>query len=382
MSEELTVSGAGKYNLQSLRRRDELTEAQIGFNVVHDIERRHGTYRPIRNLPILYKKGNITDSEGYVWSQGKILGKYDRRIYTGGAWKYQDDAKKLGINDIATGEFYGYINRDSGSAEKVDFNDSDWGNSEDVTGLLGPMNGMDADIQDPYDSNDAGFRAINPVTGDLINSTYISTNPDASLRALGDPVNSTFELCGVAFEDAMRETRSNNYQYKRMTEAFAVAKRGYLTLPFVIADGGTLTITLDASTPASSAAILASEQRGVSADQTILWVESADLLQTGNVVKVDGWGNPILASNTSTQFVMEFGTLVDFTHAIRVPYAKWVNTYPEMEIAGTGTAGLAHDIFYAARKMAANTSKTVEDLAEDIEGSDLFGYATIYFDIP
>lgn len=376
--EEISVDGAGKYRSRVLRTRTDIKEAQIGFNVVRDSARDYGAYRPIHNLPVMFLKGSHVDKEGYVFPQGRILGMYDRQIYDSGAWKYQTDAKKLGVwssSGITDGKFYGFINKESGGAELVNFNDSQFGYSPDIEGFVGPMNGYKtAAVQDLYGANDYSFGAIDPVTGTEIKSGG-ATN--ATLRDAGT-ATSKFRIAGVAIRDQMRETRNNHYQYQREISAVATSRQGYLTVPFIVGGSGS-DVTIDAAAPD----VANSVQRSISADQTVLFVEDATDLFGRATINVDAWGNPFLGHSGGVgdaYNVVEFGKLVDFTLAVEMPWAKYVQTYPGIDVAGTGTGGIEQQIFYLARKIK-GSSYTVKQLVDFILDSESFGFATIYYDL-
>lgn len=385
---EIDINGAGLYNQQKLRPRSDLREAQIGFNVLHDVDRHSANaYRPIRNLPTLFQRGNYVDKEGMVWAQGKFLGKYDRTINNGSNWIYQDDKNKLGVDTLTTGEFYGYIDV-NGTPQKVAFDNPIFGYNIDIKGFLGPMNGYSSPVSDVFTAEDEAKGIVNPVDG-----TVVSAGDAASLRDAGLATGSTFELFGAATRDTMRETRNQHYNYQRDVEAFGVAKEAYITVPFAIAEG-----KIDGATAAGglnldgvAAPVATNQQSKVSADQTVLFVENAENMQTGTDVVCDAWGNPLLADTASgqmgeTNYTLKTGTLVDFTFAHEVPYAKYAPTYPFVEIAGTGTNGIDHQLFYLARKIKqyAPTPATpdVQTLADYVRNNELFGFATIRFDIP
>ncbi|OYT15270.1 MAG: hypothetical protein B7C24_13890, partial [Bacteroidetes bacterium 4572_77] len=120
----------------------------------------------------------------------------------------------------------------------------------------------------------------------------------------------------------------------------------------------------------------------LSKDQSVLFLESRDLIETGAVVHVDAYGNPIIASNSNTTYDdVEFGHIVSFNHNVTLPFGEMTATVPGMELAGTGTKGIEYDIFYLARKAFPNaTDKEIGDYLKSNAG--MLGYATIYFDIP
>lgn len=174
----------------------------------------------------------------------------------------------------------------------------------------------------------------------------------------------------------MRETRNNHYQYQREIAAVATSRQGYLTVPYVIAGAH---LAIDPAAPN----VATSEQRSLSADQTMLFVEDATDLFGRATINVDAWGNPFLghAGGIGDAYnVVKFGELVDFTRAVEMPWAKYVNTYPGIDVAGTGTGGIEQQIFYIARKLKGATY-TVKQLVDFIMDSEAFGFATIYYDL-
>jgi len=381
---EITLEGAGAYHEQLIRKRSDVREAQIGQNVVHDTKRyAANAYRPIRTLPSLFERGstaNTIDKEGMVWAQGKFLGKYDRQINSTG-WKYQDDEYKLGIQTgkLATGEFYAYIDV-NGSGIPVAFDNPDWGNSIDIKGFLGPANGSAYGLSDKYTALDVWLKRIDPKAGALV-----AADGQASIRAKWAS-DTKYPIFGVATRDTMRETRNNHYHYQRNIEAFGVAKEGYLTLPFAVS-GGDLTVDGDlAADPFVRIAASATQQDLVSRDQTILFLGAATDLVSGTKLVVDAWGNPFKNAAGSYPTDMNI-VLTDFTFSTDIPWGKYVNTYPPIEVAGTGTTGKEAQIFYMVRKIMETNSPastfTIGNIATYLENNpNLYGFATIRYDIP
>jgi hypothetical protein len=434
MATELTVDGAGEYHLRRLRSRDDLFTRRFGYNVVHDVERVRGTYRPLRNIPVAFEKTEsqpaTIDKEGYVFAQGKFLGKYDPLTFDAslcsvGTWKAQADGKMLGVATLAgpnAGEFYGYIDA-NGAAKLVKRDDTSYGNSEDIEGFLGLMNGGAASIQEVYSTVDAFYKIIDPVTGTLI-TTVNAASINASLRTGADTAAANaFKLAGVAIEDTMRETRNNAYHYAKNTVAMSVAKEGYMTVPFVIMApaktyGGSWaapsstqkkgTISgLDATNYVlgddPSAPSLTSAQRGATQDQTTLIVHAPDLLTSQRQLYIDHWGNPLLSPSanqvpaTGTGYVdvgVQHLKLVDFKWANQLPMAEYLNSYPGLDVPGNQTQGIAWDIWRLANKLfsyKSGTAYTKSEIMDIIMGTGTlglkslgrcFGYAVIRFDIP
>lgn len=385
-NEEISFDGTGNWHKQKHRNRNDLNKRQIGHNVLHDEDRSWGTLRPTRNLPSLFKKGDHVDNEGYIFSQGKVLGKYDRRIWNGSAWEYQDVVGKIGLQSVTTGEFFAYTNAD-GVAQKVPFGDSKYGYSVDIDGFVVPFNGSKYDVQDYFGAIDGDLRIIDPVTGTAITSSNAAETA-ASFREKSDPGASRLELFGLAKADTMRETRNNAYQYMRMTEAMSVSSEGYITVPFYVMGSSESDSPIQGiSLPEEWTTFLAgSMQRAVSLDQSVMFVHDAANLATGNVPKVDMWGNLLLtsAATDASYNDVQLGTIVTFNHVVTTPYAKWVDTYPEMDITGTGTGGTDYDLYKLCKKIRTfrgdNTS--ISDIYGEItDTSGKYGWVTVYYRI-
>lgn len=391
---DLLFENAGVWDQAQLRQRDDLTvKPYFGYNVAENAERVRGTYRPSRNLPSQFRRGNRDDFEGFVFAQGKFLSKYDQMINSSG-WKYQDNAQKLGVNSVTTGEFYSFT-KASGGAQLVKSENDYWGANGDIEGFLTPANGAAgavavANVQDYYSDIDLLFGVINPVTGSAITTTTAASmrNGLAQTGTVG-----TSKLSGVAIADTMRETRNNAYQYQRKIGAITVAKEGYLRLPFVI--GGAAFTFDDRSLPLLTTgdwtAYLASafaKQYTASKDQTSLFVETPADLISGAPVKIDRFGNPIVTSTSSAAYAdpESFGAeirLVDFNFSVRMPFGNETESYPGIEVASNTTGGIDFPVWSLAKKIE-SSSLSVKDLADLIVGgaNKYYGYATIYYDIP
>jgi len=431
---ELTVDGAGEFHLRQLRKREDLFTRKFGYNCVHDLKRERGTYRVVRNTPVAFEKTESVpatiDKEGYVFAQGKILGKYDPLTFdaalcAAGSWKAQADARMLGVKQLDgpnAGEFYAYIDR-NGAAKAVKADDPVYGNSEDIEGFLALMNGGAATVQEKYSTLDAFYNIIDPVTGTLITNANAATT-DAIRRTGADTAAANaLKIAGVAKEDTMRETRNNHYHYQRNTVAITVGKEGYMTVPFVmlapakIYDGGSWQ---DPSTNQKKGTIsgldgtnfvlgdnpqtlaLNSAQRMATQDQTALIVHSPDLLASQRNVYVDHWGNPLLsiAANVGVSgagYVDVAGgniKLVDFKWANQLPMGEYLNSYPGHDVPGNQTQGIVWDIWRLAKKLfsyKSGTAYTDKEIMDIILGTNslgalslgrVFGYAVIRFDIP
>jgi hypothetical protein len=418
-----------------MRQRDDLFTRKFGYNCVHDIERVRGTYRVVRNTPVMFEKTEsqpaTIDREGYVFAQGKFLGKYDPLVFDAslcsvGSWKAQADTKMLGVKTLDganAGEFYGYIDT-SGAAKVVAANDPVFGNSEDIEGFVTLMNGGCGDVQEKFSTTDAFYKIIDPITGTLITTANASAI-NAVLRKGGDTVAANpLKVVGVAAADTMRETRNNHYHYQKNTVAMSVVKEGYMTVPFVIlapakiyAGGwsaasatekkGTLS-GLDGTNfvlgDDPSAIALSGAQRGATLDQTALIVHAPDLLSSNQKVCIDHWGNPLIS--VAANIAPATGTgytdspaganvkLVDFKWGAQLPMAEYLNSYPGLDVPGNQTQGIAWDIWRLAKKMLSyksGTAYTDAEIMDIIMGTStlggkslgrIFGYAVIRFDIP
>jgi hypothetical protein len=394
---DLLFENTGVWDQAQLRQRDDLTvKPYFGYNVAENAERVRGTYRPSRNLPAQFRRGNRDDNEAFVFAQGKFLSKYDQIINSTG-WKYQDDTKKLGVSSITTGEFYAFT-KASGGAQLVKSENDYWGANGDIEGFIMPANGSNVNTQDFYGTIDAQYGIINPVTGSAITDAAVAAGVAASLRDGLAEAATTAKIAGVSIADTMRETRNNAYQYQRKIGALTVAKEGYLRLPFVIADVGHAGFTAidDAALPlltyANWTAFLAAaagKQYLASKDQTSLFVESPAQLLSNAPVYIDRFGNPcLLSSGTAASFAdpADFGAvirLVDFNFSVRMPFGDETTSYPGIEVASNETGGIDFPVWSLAKKLESSslTTKQLADLI--IGGTDKwYGYATIYYDIP
>ena len=363
--EQLSVDGAGNYSNQVVRRRDDLTNSRLGFNVVHDSIRERGTVRPVRDLPSIFSKGDQVDKEGFIFPQGRILGKYDTKNYVGGAWEYNVNQGLAAVD----GTFNAYTDAD-GAAQTVAYDDIKWGNSSDIEGLVAPANGnfTGGPFTDAFTSRDEDLAIIAPKTG-----ASVTDGMAASVREHSG--TGALKLFGVAKADTMRETRNNHQSYFRDTEAITVVKQGYITVPFLV-DGAV--IGAESYTAVSATDV---PNFAISKDQTILFVQDRIDLINGATVHVDAFGNPILTIAADADHDVEFGNLVSFNHNVTLPFGEMTATVPNLELAGTGTQGIEYDVFYLARKVFPSaTKKQIADYLNSADG--MIGYATIYFDIP
>lgn len=392
---DLLFENTGAWDEAQLRRRDDLTiQPYFGYNVAENASRVRGTYRPIRNLPVLFKRGNRDDFEGFVFSQGKFLAKYDRLINSSG-WTYQDDVQKLGVASISTGKFKAFTKAD-GTVQEASFENEYWNSHGDIEGFLMPANGTDYGCQDYFGTLDTLFSIINPVSGAAINSTTITgSGSKATLRNGLSQASTTAKLAGVAIADKFRETRNNSYQYQRDHEAITVAKSGYLRLPFVIASADHAGfLDTDFHIPGANVATLgnyttatAFKQFLASRDQTALFIESPDLLVSGAKVCIDMWGNPVLSNNAAFADVAAISEakirLTDFNFEVRMPFGNETVQYPGIDVASANTGGIDFPVWALAKKLEDSTL-TINELAELIIGGTdkWYGYATIYYEIP
>jgi hypothetical protein len=397
---ELLFQETGAWDQAELRRRNDLTiKPYFGYNVVENASRTRGVYRPIRNLPVRYRRGNRDDFEGFVFSQGKILMTYDARIYNGTTWSYQNDPKKLGVkntvdnppNDLA-GEFFAFKRAD-GSLQKSPFNSPYWGYSEDIQGFLAEANGTDVNVQEYFGTLDTLFGIIDPVTGLDINDTNIASGLAATLRnGLGAP-GSTAKVAGVCMEDTIRETRNNSYQYQRKIGAITVAKEGYYRIPFVIASTnhsafGSIQTAGAVSTHGDyiGADGIGHVQFTATKDQAALIVDGPASLVTGAKIRVDKWGNPIITTAAGYVDTVPLGakfTLTGFDFAVRMPMGNETMHYPGIEVASNQTGGIDYAIWALAKKIE-NSTLTVQQLRDLIIGSDSarwYGWATIRYEV-
>lgn len=384
----LLFEGTGLWDQAKPRERKDLSfKPYYGYNVVKDISRTGGVYRPVRNLPVLFRRGGVNDFEGFVFAQGKFLSKYDHLIWNTN-WQYQDAQTKLGVSNVATGEFYAFI-KASGGAVLVKPHDAYWGASQEVEGFLMSCNGSSASsVQEYFSAEDVSLGGVDPVTGSLI-----AVNTPATLRNSLGLSGGTARLCGVAIGDTMRETRNNAYQYQRDVEAISVAKEGYLRVPFRIAgdaftfDTGAaaLLTTSNWTTYLSSAA---AKQYTATKDQTALLVESPDGLISGAPIRIDRFGNPVIAVASVANYfdpatVGATIRLVDYTFDVTMSFGNEVTTYPGVEVAGNQTGGIDFAVWSLAKKIESPTL-TVKQLADLIKDTTnrYYGFATIYFNIP
>lgn len=392
---DLLFENTGNWDQAQLRQRDDLTiKPYFGYNVAENAERVRGTYRPIHNLPVVFRRGNRDDFEGFVFSQGKFLAKYDRLVASSG-WTYQDDVQKLGVTSISTGKFKAFKKAD-GSLADANYDNEYWGSHGDIEGFLMPANGTNFSCQDYYGSLDTLFSIINPVDGVAINDTTVASGTKATLRNGLGLSGGTAKLSGVAIADRMRETRNNSYQYQRKIEAITVAKEGYLRLPFVIADAAHAGfLDTDWHSPVAGVSSLVNYQAAIakkqflaSKDQTVLFVETLADLVSGAIVKIDMFGNPVLTSDTNYADPEAAGMgarirLVDFNFEVRMPFGNETISYPGIDVASNSTGGVDAMVWALAKKLE-STSLSINDLADLIIGgtNKYYGYATIYYDIP
>lgn len=401
---ELLFQETGAWDQAELRRRDDLTiQPYFGYNVVENASRTRGIYRPIRNLPVRYRRGNRDDFEGFVFSQGKILMTYDSKIYdnVNSTWSYQDDPNKLGVKNIRqtsptelAGEFYAFKRAD-GSLQKSPFNSPYWGSSEDIQGFIAEANGADTNLQEYYGTLDTLFDVIDPVTGAEINDTTILTlGTKAVMRNGLFLTGGTAKLAGVCMEDTIRETRNNAYQYQRKIGAKTVAKSGYYRIPFVIAGTAhTAFPGIQAATVVTSLADYTGPlgtghiQYTATKDQAALIVDGPESLVTGTKVKIDKWGNPIITSASGYGDPFALGAeiyLTGFDFAVRMPMGNETMQYPGLDVASNQTGGIDYAIWALAKKIESSTL-TVQQMRDLIIGSDSarwYGWATIRYDIP
>lgn len=396
LNNDLLFEETGAWDQAQLRRRDDLTiQPYLGYNVAENASRVRGTYRPIRNLPVLFRRGNRDDFEGFVFSQGKFLAKYDRLINSSG-WVYQDDPQKLGVNSISTGKFKAFKRAD-GTVQEASFENEYWNSHGDIEGFLMPANGTNYSCQDYYGTLDTLFSIINPVSGADINSTTIAgSGSKATLRDGLGRSGSTAKLSGVAIADKFRETRNNAYQYQRDHQAITVAKEGYLRLPFVIADSGhDGYLDTDFHIPGSNVTSLANyttatgfKQFLASRDQTALFIQKKSLLVSGAKVYIDMFGNPILTDNAAFADLLNVAVaeiqLVDFNFEVRMPFGNETIQYPGIDVASANTGGIDFPVWALAKKLEDSTL-SINDLADLIIGGTdkkWYGYATIRYEIP
>jgi len=388
---ELMFENTGLFDRMDLRKRNDLkNKAPLGYNVAENASRVRGVYRPIRNLPVAFKRGNLTDFEGYVWTQGKFIGKYDIKTFVNNAGavdlSYQNSPAKLGIKNNTTGVFSAFLNAKSGAVEDVAFDAPYWGNSADIEGLIGPFNGYSQDITEVYTLRDTEYNIIDPVSGALIDTAAIAGPLNATLRQAGDSdvTASSYRLAGVAISDTIRETRNNNYQYQRKTEAITLAKEGYLVLPFVVENSATLTLDAPNAVAPVNFNTIGSVQRDVSFDQTVMFVKDPALLISGADIKVDGWGNPILSADVEVLDRDEATIkLVDMQFAYDMPMGNEIEGFPGLEVAGNQTGGLEWSVWSLAKKVeaAAGRATDVDSIRTAVVGKNLYGYAVVYYNI-
>jgi len=399
---ELLLQETGAWDQAELRRRDDLTiQPYFGYNVVENASRTRGIYRPIRNLPVRYRRGNRDDFEGFVFSQGKILMTYDPKIHNGSVWSYQNDAKKLGVKNIVqisptelAGEFYAFKKAD-GNLQKSPFSSPYWGSSEDIQGFIAEANGTNTNLQEYFGTLDTLFNLIDPVTGAEINDTTILSPGTAAVLRNGLALSGgTAKLAGVCMEDTIRETRNNSYQYQRKIGAKTVAKTGYYRIPFVIAGTGhTAFSAIQAATAVASYADYTGAlgtghvQYTATKDQAALIIDSPEALVTGAKVKVDKWGNPIITSDSAYTDLSTLGAefyLTGFDFAVRMPMGNETMHYPGLDVASNQTGGIDYAVWALAKKIESSTL-TVQQMRDLIIGSDSarwYGWATIRYDIP
>lgn len=399
---ELLFQETGAWDNAELRRRDDLTiQPYFGYNVVENASRTRGIYRPIRNLPVRYRRGNRDDFEGFVFSQGKILMTYDPKIHNGSVWAYQDDAKKLGIKNIVqtsgtelAGEFYAFKGA-NGTLQKSPFNSPYWGSSEDIQGFIAEANGTDTNLQEYFGTLDTLLGVIDPVTGaEITDSAVVSPGLASTIRNGLSLSGGTAKLAGVCMEDTIRETRNNAYQYQRKIGAKTVAKTGYYRIPFVIAGSGHTDFSaIQAATAVASYAdytgVLGTGHKQYTAtkDQAALIVDSPAALVTGAKVKVDKWGNPLITANSAYTDLATLGAevyLTGFDFAVRMPMGNETMHYPGLDVASNQTGGIDYAVWALAKKIESSTL-TVQQMRDLIIGSDSarwYGWATIRYEIP
>ncbi len=401
LDNEFLFAETGAWDQAELRRRDDLTiQPYFGYNVVENASRVRGIYRPIRNLPTQYRRGNRDDFEGFVFSQGKILFSYDARIFDGSKWSYQNAKEKLGVKalidgagGVKGGDFYAFRKADN-SLQVSPWNSPYWGYSDDIQGLVGPANGTSQSVQDYFGTLDTLFSIIDPVTGDDINDTNVATGVKATLRQNLGASGATAKVAGVCMADTMRETRNNGYQYQRKISAITVAKEGYYRIPFVIAGTGHTGFTavqdptLAGATLGNYTTLTSHKQYIATKDQAALIIENPASLLTGAKVYVDKWGNPIIpdAANVGNYFDLstvgaDF-TLTGFDFSVRMPMGNETMHYPGLEVASNQTGGIDYSIYALAKKI--EPSSTVEALRNLIIGSESarwYGWATIRYEV-
>lgn len=344
----------------------------LGFNYVNEVVRRHGAYRPARNIPISFLRGNVNDYEGFVWSQGKILSVVPSNIYAGLAWT--KPGITAGLKAGGTGAFY--VRRGDSSSVEVPYGHNVFGYSNDIEGFIVPANGSIIDVNELYTTYDADLTVIDSSTG---SSIVAGVTPAITRGALsGNTV-----ISGVALSDQMRETRSQSVSYLRETEAFAIGKQGYLYVPFAVSSATDFVF----ETYNGAVFDAAGNHSIITKDQAALLVAMGDegLLRPGSVLEVDKWGNPIIYTDPSNGYSSFGGTFVldSISFGFDIPQGEKFYTPPGTTVAGNQTAGIEEHLYYLAKKVArlgvAVDPDSPTEMKAFINGGR-FGLARVYFD--